>query len=97
MDPSQSLKRPLTAQQTEEAHPPQPILPKDSALTEAEKNERNGAHGGLGEGSEEPEPVRKKAKLEGDTPETTESKDDARDKVKGIALIKPEYVFDIAT
>ncbi|KUJ24249.1 tRNA-dihydrouridine(47) synthase [NAD(P)(+)] [Mollisia scopiformis] len=42
LDPDNPLKRPSNGEQTEVAHPPQPILPEDSAITKAEKIERNG-------------------------------------------------------
>jgi len=43
INPEVNLKRPLDGEQSEEAHPPQPILAADSAVTQAEKVERNGA------------------------------------------------------
>ncbi|QSZ29573.1 hypothetical protein DSL72_004089 [Monilinia vaccinii-corymbosi] len=82
VQPSQSLKRPLDGERLEEAHPPQPILPEDSAITKAEKVERGG------------EPSAKRVK--------TEEKDhkalaaDSRERVKGIAPIKAEYLVQSA-
>lgn len=89
----------------EEAHPRQPILPQDSAVTKAEKVERHGANAKAHELNPE-EPAAKRVKL--DQPETESSpnfnnqtldynkpeaeglKADKREKVKGIALVKPE-------
>jgi len=81
--PAQSLKRPLEEEQLEEAHPPQPILPEDSAVTKAEKIERNGVNG-------HEEPAAKKVRFT----QTEEVADEVpkRQKVKGIALVKPEWV-----
>lgn len=84
LNPEQSLKRPLNGEQKEEAHPPQPIFPEDSAVTKAEKIERNGLSSDTPEASERP-PKRVKVDEEG-----TEAPKDSRDKVKGIALVKSE-------
>jgi tRNA-dihydrouridine synthase 3 len=99
--PEQALKRPLEGEQLEEAHPPQPILPEDSAVTKAEKVERNGENVQEHElESEEPAAKRVKlghSELESSSlaqfeagPETEAVKVDRREKVKGIALVKPE-------
>jgi len=95
---TESLKRPLNGEQLEEAHPPQPILPEDSAITKAEKVERNGANGDLGKSSSLEPPAAKRQKIgqpAEQVPQDSEQGDpkpvvDARDKVKGIALVKPE-------
>ena len=90
LDPSITLKRPPPDKQLEEAHPPQPIYPEDSAMTKAEKVERNGP-----EVSEEPSAKRIKldtedvkdeisATLNGEAPKVA-----SRDN-KGIAMIKAE-------
>ena len=42
LSPSSQLRPPPRDIQLEEAHPPQPPLPEDSAVTKAEKYERNG-------------------------------------------------------
>ncbi len=95
--PEDSLKRPLNSE-PELTYPPQTILPEDSAVTKVEKAERNGTHYGTAK-IEEPfeEPAAKRVKT--DQSETSadqngsgssEIKIDARDKVKGIALVKPE-------
>lgn len=90
--PEYSLKRPLEGQQLEEAHPPQPIFPEDSAVTKAEKIERNGVNADAVEAAEPPVtseasgPPSKRIKVES----AEAPKVDARDKVKGIALVKPE-------
>jgi tRNA-dihydrouridine synthase 3 len=103
--PEQAFKRPLEGEQLEEAHPPQPILPQDSAVTKAEKAERNGANAEAhGMNSEEPAAKRVKLHqpetesspnvsiqtLDYSKPETESLKADKREKVKGIALVKPE-------
>jgi len=88
LDPIQSLKRPSEREQIEEAHPPQPVLPEDSAVTKSEKLERNGPSADDNTVISDPhEPAAKRVKLNG--PEES-SKMDPRDKVKGIALVKPE-------
>lgn len=79
------------------AHPPQPILPTDSAVTKAEQIERNGADAETGEpaskrvklqapeaSADHGEPAAKKAKL------AHPEKGDARDQAKGIAAVKAE-------
>lgn len=43
VEPSEPLQKPASDTITNEAHPPQPPLPNDSAVTKAEKVERNGA------------------------------------------------------
>jgi tRNA-dihydrouridine synthase 3 len=89
VDGSQSLKRPLEGEQTEEAHPPQPILAEDSAVTKAEKVERHGAV----EGSEETaEPSAKRTKLEESGAVETDNASGVPARVKGVARIKAEYV-----
>jgi tRNA-dihydrouridine synthase 3 len=113
--PEQALKRPLEGGQLEEGHPRQPILPEDSAVTKAEKVERNGVNAGEHKLKSE-EPAAKRVKLnlpemetftnlchqspEGYTPgplaqlnaepETETLQTYQREKVKGIALVKPE-------
>ncbi len=106
LEPEVSLKRPLEGEQTEEAHPPQPIFPEDSAITKAEKMERNGVKA-EDDSSDLGEAAAKKAKTEdhesslGDGPAAKriklesqqngeDTKIDTREKVKGIALVKTE-------
>ncbi|PMD61665.1 tRNA-dihydrouridine(47) synthase [NAD(P)(+)] [Hyaloscypha bicolor E] len=96
-EPEQSLKRPIDHFSEEQARPSQPILPEDS-VTKAEKIERNGVNG-KAEDLDEQEPAAKRIKMEdsietvaGNGPE--EKKVDSRDKVKGIALVKTEYLID---
>jgi len=102
LEPTQLLKRPLQGEQLEEAHPPQPIFPEDSAVTKAEKIERNG-------NSEDRAPTSKRIRLDAEpkpianvkveesasngnkTEAGSESKTDSRDKIRGIAMIKAEY------
>jgi tRNA-dihydrouridine synthase 3 len=90
--PEQSLKRPFEGEQLEEAHPPQPIFPEDSAVTKAEKIERNGVNGHTAEApaavEASGEPPSKRVKVEEQKEDAP--KVDTRDKVKGIALVKPE-------
>jgi tRNA-dihydrouridine synthase 3 len=99
--PEQALKRPLEGEQLEEAHPPYPSLPEDSAVTKAEKVQRNGEN--VEEhGLESEEPTAKRVKLEHPElessslaqlkagPEAEAVKADRREKVRGIALVKPE-------
>ncbi len=81
LEPTQSLKRPLEGEQLEEAHLPRPVLPEDSAVTKAEKIERNGVNG-------RGEPAAKKVKVEQEEDVAPEAS--KRQKVKGIASVKPE-------
>ncbi|ESZ92157.1 hypothetical protein SBOR_7452 [Sclerotinia borealis F-4128] len=91
VEPSQSLKRPLDGEQLEEAHPPQPILPEDSAITKAEKVERNGANG---DSANNGEPAAKRVRTEEQDHKPTTT--DSRDRVRGIASIKAEYLLQPA-
>jgi tRNA-dihydrouridine synthase 3 len=96
IDPEQSLKRPIGNHSEEPIAPTQPILSEDSAVTKAEKIIRNGVNG-KGEEFEVQEPAAKRVKMEGQVEAATQNgtedkKLDARDKVKGIALVKTESV-----
>ncbi|KAF7961073.1 hypothetical protein EAE96_000740 [Botrytis aclada] len=91
VDPSQSLKRPLDGEKLEEAHPPQPILPEDSAVTKAEKVERNGTNG---DSVDNGEPSAKRAKIEEQNVKPTAT--DSRDRIRGIAPVKAEYLIQPA-
>jgi tRNA-dihydrouridine synthase 3 len=108
--PEVSLKRPFEGEQKEEAHPPQPIFPEDSSVTKAEKVEGNGVQAedsssSLAETTQkikkedanadmEDAPAAKRIKLS--SQQNIESaKADTREKIKGIALVKPEYVATI--
>jgi tRNA-dihydrouridine synthase 3 len=86
LEPEQSLKRPFEEAPSKDGHSSQPILPEDSAVTKAEKVVGNGV-----EEEQEmvaPQSPMKKRRLD---PESAEGpKIDARDKVKGIALVKAE-------
>ena len=83
-EPAQPLKRALEGEQLEKAYAPQPVLPEDSAVTKAEV-ERNGPQQ---EDTSSEEPSAKRVKLE--QTEVEAAKVDSRNKVKGIALVKPE-------
>lgn len=88
----ESVKRPAESELSQEPStaPTQPVLPAATAATEGDKLESNGAVGNgaqaAPEGSEEP--AAKRVKL--DEPEAVAPKTDARDKVRGITLVKPE-------
>jgi hypothetical protein len=87
LNPGQSLKRPLEGQQSEETLPKQPVLPRDSAITMAERVTGNGIENGDAHVSSPPEsPSKKRTKLD----HTETPKVDTRDKVKGVALVKAE-------
>lgn len=85
VEPSQSLKRPLDGEQLEEAHPPQSILPEDSAVTKAEKVERNGTNADFVSNGE-PAAKRVRTEEQDNKPIAT----DSRERVRGIAPIKAE-------
>lgn len=95
--PEESLKRPLESE-TEPNCPPQTVLLEESAVTKAEKAESNGSHYGTVKNEEPFEaPAAKRVKIEQseapadqNEPRSSENKVDARDKVKGVALVKPE-------
>ncbi|RAL67904.1 hypothetical protein DID88_008629 [Monilinia fructigena] len=90
VEPSQSLKRPLDGEQLEGAHPPQPILPEDSSITKAEKLERNGPNvDSVSNG----EPSAKRVKTEDQDQKTTATDSASRERVRGIAPIKAEYLI----
>ena len=92
LEPTSSLKRPL---EQDNIPPTQPILLQDSAVTKAVKLERNGFHDTSEKYfkvSESGQRERKRAKLDNDSAEADSHKLNVRDKVKGIALIKEEYV-----
>lgn len=98
VDPEQSLKRSIGLVE-DPANPPQPIFPEDSAVTKAEKVERNGVSSTEGN-LDVQEPAAKRVKME-DPKEgvvengAEEKKVDSREKVKGIALVKTELVLCI--
>lgn len=91
----QSLKRPLEGEQLGASDGPQTVFQEDSAVTKAEKIVRNGVNGHAVETSEtaaapenSTEPPSKRIKVDDQKEEAPNS--DARTKVKGIALVKPE-------
>jgi hypothetical protein len=90
-DPSetaQSLKRLLDLAQA-----PQPIHLDDSAATNPDRLERDelaGATDAHRLASDFVEPAAKRVKLANGEPEAPSPKVDARDKVKGVALVKEE-------
>ncbi|OJD35757.1 trna-dihydrouridine synthase [Diplodia corticola] len=79
---------------TEPAHPPQPPLPGDSAITKAEKVERHGLPEPASPppGGEFERSPTKRVKLDKGQAESS-----GRDRQKGVAPIKPEYLIDPAT
>jgi hypothetical protein len=95
-EPAQSLKRPLDDEQVEHTYHQPQIQPDDSTATKVDKTERNGVNGVNGangihhEASDSVEPAAKRAKLDNGEPDTQSHKVDARDKVKGVALVKEE-------
>lgn len=103
LEAEKSLKRPANGEQTEDTRPPQPIFPDDSAITKAEKIERNGfkAENDSSSLAEAP-PIYVKTEEHdsslGEGPaakkvkleHSEDTKVDTRDKVKGIALVKTE-------
>ena len=95
-DPSelgQSLKRPLDVIPVDDTHTPQPIQPKDSAAIKANEVKANGVAGADGihhEASDSGEPAAKRLKLNNGELEKRSHKVDAKDKVKGVALVKEE-------
>jgi hypothetical protein len=84
LEPSSLRGVPLEGQQLKEAHPPQPTSPRDSAVTKTEKTERNGS---MEELLDPTEPASKRIKLD-DLEHDYQA--GPREKVKGIALVKPE-------
>jgi tRNA-dihydrouridine synthase 3 len=92
LEPLQSLKRALDEQQVEGSNSQQSILPTDSAVTKGEKIEGHGTNGfetneHHANGNSEPSSKRVKTEVNG---ESIPRQPDARDKVRGIALVKPE-------
>jgi tRNA-dihydrouridine synthase 3 len=77
LDSEGGLKRQLEEERPEDIHPSQPTTTGDPMVTTTETAEGNGIH----------EPASKRVKI--DQSEQT-PRVDARDKVRGIALIKPE-------
>lgn len=91
-EPTSSIKRPL---EQDNILPKQPVLPGDSVMTKAKKLERSGlidTNGNHFDGTESAEPESKRVKLDNSKAEVGSHKVDARDKVKGVALVKEEYV-----
>ncbi|KAI6715665.1 hypothetical protein JHW43_001867 [Diplocarpon mali] len=95
-----SLKRPLENESKPHYPPPQSFSAEDSAVIQAEKADRKGSR--HEEASEEPAAKRVKieepvsgsmASLDGGAG-SRDSRGDVRDKVKGIALVKPEFLVD---
>lgn len=86
LNPNEHLHQPAPGVQSSPAHPPQPIMPEDSAVTKAEKVERNGP-----QTTPAPESVSAKRKL-----------DDAKEpslistRKHGVAPIKPEFLIDVS-
>jgi hypothetical protein len=95
LGPTSLLKRPLG----QDIVPPvETVLPENSVATKAEKVERIGLVGANGDhihGSEAAEPESKRIKLDNDKSEAESQSLDTRDKLKGVALIKKEYVVKL--
>ena len=87
LDPAQLLKKPLEVLSPKNDLQLQSIFPEDSAVTKAEKAVGNAAQGDI-EMATPPESPLKKRKLDHET--LAVPKFESRDKVKGIALVKPE-------
>jgi hypothetical protein len=87
LDLGQSLKRPLDGDQSEKAVPARVILPEDSSASKAGNVELSGTER-LEEALESEEPATKRIKL--DQTQFAAPRTDVRDKVKGVALVKPE-------
>ncbi|KAI9714572.1 MAG: hypothetical protein M1812_006377 [Candelaria pacifica] len=95
LDPSNSLKEPPPELLREEAHPPQPPLLEDSAVTKAEKYERHGLIDDTSFDNLE-NPPSKRVKLD-DEFQSLQSHSNGQPKVgeriKGVAQVKPEFVI----
>lgn len=90
---AQSLKRPLDVERVDDIYSPQLDTPKDSAATTADKLQSNGVAGVNEthlEASDSRGPAAKRVKLDNGEPEAQSLRVDARDKVKGVALVKEE-------
>ncbi|KAH9209702.1 tRNA-dihydrouridine(47) synthase [NAD(P)(+)] [Leptodontidium sp. 2 PMI_412] len=88
----QDLKRSFENESKPE-YPPQTILPEDSTATKIEKAERNGTT--TQEASEEPAAKRvKMEQAEGEQNGDSKSLPDSRDKIRGVAMVKQEYLID---
>lgn len=89
LEPSSLLKEPPPEPLREEAHPPQPPLPEDSAVTKAEKYER---HGLEAEPSTDDldNPPSKRVKLDGEFQSGVKGQSRVGERIKGIAQVKPE-------
>ncbi|CZT10745.1 hypothetical protein WAI453_011150 [Rhynchosporium graminicola] len=88
----QDLKRTLEDGSAPE-YPPQTILPEDSTITKIEKADRNGST----DLDSSEQPAAKRVKIEqsgGERNGGDRSLPDSRDKVKGTAMVKPEYRID---
>ncbi|KAI9842741.1 MAG: tRNA-dihydrouridine synthase 3 [Sclerophora amabilis] len=94
LEPSSSLEAPPPHTQLEEAHPPQPPFPEDSAVTKAEKVERNGLLevATPSEGMEEPSAKKRKLESPKSPAAPAPAESVARDTQKGMAPIKPEFL-----
>lgn len=91
-EPISSLKRPL---EQDKILPTEQIFAGGSPVTETKKVERNGLidpNDNHYDGSESAEPESKRTKLDNSKAQVGSHKVDARDKVKGVALVKEEYV-----
>ncbi|KAI9837039.1 MAG: tRNA-dihydrouridine synthase 3 [Sarea resinae] len=91
LDPTSPLKRPQPGTLPEDAHAPQPPLPEDSAVTNAEKVERTGLIDNQPLVDDFQESPAKKIKLNGDADQAAKPVIDPRQ--KGVAPIKKEFLI----
>jgi hypothetical protein len=92
-EPAQSMKRPLDIEPAEDKNSPQLDTPQDSAATATDKVQSNGVAGAKAihhEESDSGRPAAKRVKLDNGEPEAQPINADARDRVKGVALVKEE-------
>lgn len=92
LDPSTTLVPPPLDTQLEEAHPPQPPLPEDSAVTKAEKFERHGQIKQTSCTDDIEAPAAKRVKVHDDASSSEPPSINGSGRVKGVVPIKAESV-----
>lgn len=92
LDPSEPLRQPpAETVSTEAAHPPQPILPGDSATTKAEKVERHGLPGSNSNSDEFETSPAKRMRLDDNRDRlSTLRTANTPERQKGVAHVKAE-------